>query len=159
LVNWNITENSFKTFTPKASHLSLGLDEVILDKDTQDELDDIITFYKNKDFLEDKWGLKRYCHGNGVALNFYGPSGTGKTHTARALSNALGLEFIEASYHEIESKYVGDTSKNLTAIFGQATKNNQMLIFNEADALLSKRRLNTDQSTDNGVNLNRSTLL
>ena len=66
---------------------------------------------------------------------------------------------ICVDYAEIESKYVGETSKNLTRLFQLAEKEGAVIFFDEADALLSKRVTNMTSATDVSVNQTRSVLL
>ena len=58
---------------------------------------------------------------------------------AHAIANALHKEMICVNYADIESKYVGETSKNLTNLFHTASEKDIIIFFDEADALLSKR--------------------
>lgn len=89
----------------------------------------------------------------------YGEPGTGKTMAAHAIANALQKEMICVNYADIESKYVGETSKNLTNLFRTASEKDIIIFFDEADALLSKRVTNMSSSTDVSVNQTRSVLL
>ena len=47
------------------------------------------------------------------SINFYDPPGTGKTMAAHALAHHLGKQILIVNYADIESKYVGDTPKNI----------------------------------------------
>lgn len=66
---------------------------------------------------------------------------------------------IGVDYADIESKYVGDTSKNLAALFRKASETGAVIFFDEADALLSKRVINMTSAADVSVNQTRSVLL
>ncbi|MDE3735937.1 ATP-binding protein [Pseudomonas resinovorans] len=92
-------------------------------------------------------------------LNFYGPPGTGKTLCAEALAGQLGLPFMALGIAELESKFMGDTAKNIQAAFEQARQTGALLFFDEADTLLGKRLSSVTQGVDNEVNAMRSTLL
>lgn len=73
---------------------------------------DVISYYQNHDLIFRKWGLEeRFASQDGLAVNLYGPPGTGKTMAAHAIVNALNAMMICVDYAEIESKYVGETSK------------------------------------------------
>lgn len=85
--------------------------------------------------------------------------GTGKTMAAHAIAHQLGRKLLPVSYAQIESKYVGETAKNLTAMFRFARETKALLFFDEADALLSRRVTNMSNSTDVSVNQTRSVLL
>lgn len=54
---------------------------------------------------------------------------------------------------------MGETSKNIQAVFKVATEANAVLFFDEADTLLGKRLSSVTQGIDNEVNAMRSTLL
>ena len=73
---------------------------------------DIVSYYKNHDLLFHSWGLEqRFSQQDGLALNLYGYPGTGKTMAAHTIAKELGLPMICVDYTEIESKYMGETSK------------------------------------------------
>ncbi|RSK68039.1 ATP-binding protein [Enterobacter huaxiensis] len=97
--------------------------------------------------------------GNGIVLNFFGPPGTGKTLTAEALAGSLQRKIMTVSIADIESKFMGETSKNIAALFRQAVDENAVVLFDEADTLLGKRLSSVTQGIDNEVNAMRSTLL
>lgn len=92
-------------------------------------------------------------------INFYGPPGTGKTLAAEAIAGQLGLQFLPLGIAEIESKFLGETAKNLRAAFDAAREEQALLFFDEADTLLGKRLSSVTQGVDNEVNAMRSTLL
>lgn len=94
-----------------------------------------------------------------LSINFSGPPGTGKTLTAEAIAHALNLKILDVPYEQIESKYVGETPKNIKGAFDFATENNALLFFDEADSFLGKRLENVTQSTDTAVNLTRSVMI
>ena len=78
---------------------------------------------------------------------------------AHAIACELGMRMLIVNYADIESKYVGETSKNIYRLFEQAKDNNLMILFDEADALLSKRVTDMHNATDVSVNQTRSVLL
>ena len=94
-----------------------------------------------------------------IILNFYGKAGTGKSMTAEAVAKALGKKVYHINYSELESKYVGETPKNIRKAFECATRDDAVLIFDEADSFLGKRLTSVTQSADYGVNITRSVLL
>ena len=78
---------------------------------------------------------------------------------AHAVAKQLGLKMICVDYAEIESKYVGETSKNLSSLFKIASETGALIFFDEADALLSKRVTDMHSAADVSVNQTRSVLL
>ncbi|KAK7980450.1 hypothetical protein PG989_012907 [Apiospora arundinis] len=70
----------------------------------------------------------------------YGPPGTGKTLLAKAVAKESGANMMEVSAATINNMYVGESEKNVRALFSLAKKNEPMVIFiDEADALLGAR--------------------
>ena len=134
--------------------------DMILNSDTYDAIQDILTLYQKRELIFETWGLSAtHKQSRQVGINLYGPSGTGKTMAAHAIAHQLGKQLLQIDYSQIESKYVGETAKNLTAAFRYAKENDVVLFFDEADALLSKRVTNMSNSTDVSVNQTRSVLL
>ncbi len=73
-------------------------------------------------------------------LCFYGPPGTGKTEFAHVLADALGRELVVRSTSDLVSKYVGETERNLAALFDELDSERSILFLDEVDSLLRDRR-------------------
>ncbi len=123
-------------------------------------LEEAIELVRNHDTLFGQWNLRSIDpYRQGVAVNLYGPPGTGKTLATEALAAYLGRPFIEVNYAEIESRYVGDTPKNIVRCFAAARDHDAVLVFNEADSILGARLSNVTQSSDHSVNVSRAVML
>ena len=86
------------------------------------------------------WGFgEKLAYGAGLSMLFSGPPGTGKTMGAQIAAGELGLELYKVDLSAVVSKYVGETEKNLSAIFREAARSQAVLFFDEADVLFSKR--------------------
>ena len=106
-----------------------------------------------------QWGFDRDSSlGKGLNLLFVGSSGTGKTMAAELVASTLELELHRIDLSDIVSKYVGETEKNLEAMFLEAQDTNRILLFDEADALFGKRAEVRD-SHDRYANIEVSYLL
>lgn len=81
--------------------------------------------------------LQRNGHGR---LCFYGPPGTGKTEFAHILADALDRELIVKTSSDLVSKYVGETERNLAALFNTIDAERCVLFLDEVDSLLRDRR-------------------
>jgi SpoVK/Ycf46/Vps4 family AAA+-type ATPase len=137
-----------------------SFEDIILNNDTFESIQDVLTMYEKRDLIFNQWGLGQSQKlQNRVGINLYGASGTGKSMVAHAIANQLNRKILTVDYSQIESKYVGETSKNLVNMFDYAKKVNAVIFFDEADALLSKRVTNMSNATDVSVNQTRSTLL
>jgi SpoVK/Ycf46/Vps4 family AAA+-type ATPase len=86
--------------------------------------------------VEKDWGGLR--RGGPVAL-FSGPSGTGKTLAAIVLATELGFPLYRIDLGHLVSKYIGETEKNLNALFDAVDGSDTILLFDESDALFGKR--------------------
>lgn len=136
------------------------LDDVGLNGEARSHIDAALAMIRHRDILFGEWGLgEAHLAGRAVVLNFYGPPGTGKSMTAEALAGTLGRRVLQVNYAELESKFVGETPKNIKAVFAAASQAEAVLIFDEADSFLGKRLTSVQQSSDYGVNLSRSVML
>lgn len=136
------------------------IDQVVLSKTTMAHLKAVLSLISQHQLIYETWNLKSVVrNGSAITLNFWGPSGTGKTHCAEAIAGTLGKKLVRANYAYLESKYVGETSKNITRLFHLASQHDAVLFFDEADSLLGKRLTNVSQSADHGVNMSRTVML
>lgn len=114
--------------------------DIVLPAHTVQELRDILGAIKHREVVYGAWGMGRMMPlGRGLKVMFSGPSGTGKTMAAEILANELQLDLYKIDLSSIVSKYIGETEKNLAAIFHAAQASNALLFFDEADALFGKR--------------------
>lgn len=137
-----------------------ALEQVALNEKVKEQIQTAIAAVRYKTKMIEEWGMSEYFSGNrAVILNFYGKAGTGKSMTAEAVAKALNKKVYHINYSELESKYVGETPKNIRRAFECATRDDAVLIFDEADSFLGKRLSSVTQSADYGVNITRSVLL
>ncbi|HET8623010.1 MAG TPA: ATP-binding protein, partial [Gemmatimonadales bacterium] len=115
-------------------------EDVVLPAETLAALDHALQLIRKHDLIFREWGLgERHSTGLGLAFHFAGPPGTGKTICAEALAQALGRALLVVRYAEIESRWVGQTSKHVASVFRAAERQNAVLFFDEADAIAGRR--------------------
>ncbi len=154
----DVDKNSKKNI-PKDPRFTLDKD-VILSHSTRSSLDECMARLRFHKTIYQEWNFSVVDPmGTTAILNFYGPPGTGKTLCAEALAGQLRIPFIALGIAELESKFMGETAKNIQTAFAQAKETGALLFFDEADTLLGKRLSSVTQGVDNEVNAMRSTLL
>ena len=135
-------------------------DDVILPPATRRTLDSALAQVRQHDLVFNRWGLgERHPTGVALAFNFAGPPGTGKTIFAEAISHALGRRLLLVRYAEVESLWMGETAKNVSAIFRTARDEGAVLLFDEADAIASRRSTSVDYGFQRESNTVVSVLL
>jgi SpoVK/Ycf46/Vps4 family AAA+-type ATPase len=135
-------------------------EDVILPPATRRALDQALVQVTSYDLIFNRWGLgDRHPTGLALAFNFAGPSGTGKTICAEAVAHALGRRLLIVRYAEVESMWMGETPKNVAAVFRLAREQNAVLLFDEADAIASRRSASVDHSFQRETNTVVSVLL
>jgi len=75
----------------------------------------------------------------GLPALIVGGSAQDRRKAADAAARAGGGTLQVVDLNAIVSKYIGETEKNLNALFERAARSNSVLFFDEADALFGKR--------------------
>ena len=124
-------------------------DDLILPTHIVDELKMVVEQLTHAKEWEEKEHLRPLRGGI-----LYGPPGTGKTQIARTLASNCSTpeapcSFILADASAINSKWIGDGAKNLTAKFKEAAKNAPcILVFDEVQALIPDQSSGTAVSSE-----------
>ena len=74
-----------------------------------------------------------------VRMLFFGLSGTGKTEFARYIAGKLDKKILLKRPSDILDKYVGGSEANIKEAFEEAARNDQILLFDEADTFFADR--------------------
>ncbi|WP_406661840.1 AAA family ATPase [Methanolobus sp. ZRKC3] len=134
-------------------------DDIILARDTKEQLIEVCGFIKYKGTVYNEWGFhQKLSLGKGLNILFSGPSGTGKTMAAEIIAKEVELDLYKIDLSSVVSKYIGETEKNLKKIFKEAETSNAILLFDEADAIFGKRSEVKD-SHDRYANIETNYLL
>lgn len=140
-------------------HSNYVWSDLVLPPDQSLQLQEACNQVRYKHIVFSKWGFNtKITYGNGLGMLFTGPPGTGKTLAAQVIANTLNLELYRVDLSQIISKYIGETEKNLKRIFDEAALSNAILLFDEGDALFSKRTEVSD-AHDKYANVETSYLL
>ena len=131
--------------------------DLVLDPEQNDQLRDVVRRFRHRNLVLGDWGL---APGDsvGITVLLAGPPGTGKTMASESVAGELGLDLFKVNVAAMVSKYVGETEKNLEAIFDAAEAADVVLLFDEADSIFGKRGEVSD-ANDRYANLETSYLL
>lgn len=114
------------------------LGDIVASKHSLDRLDGIVRAAKGRGTTsigaESSKGAPA-----GTLVLFHGPAGAGKALAAEAIAGTLRVPLYRVDLERISSKYIGETEKNLTAVFEAAEHHGAVLFFDQADALFGKR--------------------
>jgi SpoVK/Ycf46/Vps4 family AAA+-type ATPase len=79
-------------------------------------------------------------NGYGLNLLFWGWPGTGKTEFGKYVAERLGKELLVKRMSDLQSKFVGETERQIAAAFREAEENDAVLFLDEADSLFINRQ-------------------
>jgi SpoVK/Ycf46/Vps4 family AAA+-type ATPase len=91
---------------------------------------------KEHQYLEE---LKKYHLNVDNKILLHGHSGCGKTTTAKAIANALNKNIVIINLSTLINARIGETSKNVKAIFDKAIREKAVLFLDEFDQIGKSR--------------------
>ena len=124
--------------------------EIFLDERVARDINQLKDVCSSKNFNKIVKDLKKANLPSGIVSIFYGFAGTGKTASVYEIAKLTKRDVLQVDISSIQSKWVGESEKNTKAIFDEyrraccILKSKPILLFNEADALISKRLDVTD---------------
>ncbi len=124
--------------------------EIFLDERIAKDINQLKNVCSSKNFNKIIKDLKKANLPSGIVSIFYGFPGTGKTASVYEIAKLTKRDVLQVDISSIQSKWVGESEKNTKAIFDEykraceILKSKPILLFNEADALISKRLDVTD---------------
>ena len=89
----------------------------------------------------------------GLRILFAGHSGKNKLLAAQLFAHELSVDLIQIDLERIVSKYVGDTEKNLDALFKAAEASDAVLMFDDTDHLFAGESSTEDSGRFPGLNV------
>ena len=128
--------------------------QLFFPKDIERQVDELTSLLSPEKYDEIHQRMKQTGFRTGFACLFYGGPGTGKTETVYQLARQTGRDIMVVEVPRIKSKWVGDSEKNIKALFDRyrelvkRTKLAPILLFNEADAIIGKRKSEAESAVD-----------
>ena len=135
-------------------HKKIAKKSLFFEPEVKQQVDRLSDMLTSPNFREICRRLKASGMRRGFACLFYGAPGTGKTETVMQLAKLTGRKIMQVDFSEIKDKWVGESEKNVKAIFEtyrQAVATEKpcpILLFNEADAIIGKRLQSVEHSCD-----------
>ena len=128
--------------------------DLFFNNEVKHQLDGLAELLDESHYLSICDRLKGKGHRQGFACLFYGAPGTGKTESVLQLAKKTGRDIMQVNISQVKSMWVGESEKNIKAIFDRyraVAKNSKrvpILLFNEADAVIGKRKEGAERSVD-----------
>ena len=135
-------------------HEQLTQKQLFFTKDIQRQVEELNSFLQPDNYKKIQERMKEKGFRNGFACLFYGSPGTGKTETVYQLAHRTGRNIMVVDVPQIKSKWVGESEKNIKALFVRyreqvkRAKKTPILLFNEADAIIGKRKNGAENAVD-----------
>lgn len=132
--------------------------ELFYDGTVADQMDRLASLLEPANFAGVQQRLGEMGMRKGFAVLFSGGAGCGKTAGAYELARRTGRDIFAVDMSELKSKWVGDSEKIVKGVFNtyrkmcRAREIAPILLFNEADAIFSKRMESPRDSVDQMMN-------
>ena len=134
--------------------------KLFFDEETNQQLSLLEQSLHEDQFKEIRTRLKQRGLGEGIATLFYGVPGTGKTEMAKQLARSTGRDIMKVEISKTKSMWYGESEKIIKRVFADYADFTEdceqlpVLLFNEADAVFSKRQSITQSNvvkTENAI--------
>ena len=132
----------------------LGEKSLFFPKDIERQVEELGSFLQPENYQKIQERMKEKGFRNGFACLFYGSPGTGKTETVYQLARKTGRNIMVVDVPQLKSMWVGQSEKNVKALFDRyreqvkRAKLTPILLFNEADAIIGKRKNGAENAVD-----------
>ena len=123
-------------------------------EENQRQVGELQSFFVPENYQKIRSRMEQTGFRTGFACLFYGGPGTGKTETVYQLARQTGRDIMVVDVPQIKSKWVGDSEKNIKALFDRyrelvkKAKQTPILLFNEADAIIGIRKQGAQNAVD-----------
>ena len=131
----------------------------------QHQVDELGKFFEPEQYAKIRERMQQRGFRQGFTCLFHGGPGTGKTETVYQLARLTGRSIMTVDVPSIKSKWVGDSEKNIKALFDryrslvQRAEKAPILLFNEADAIIGIRKAGAESAVDKMENTIQNIIL
>lgn len=120
--------------------------ELIFDEEEMSQLKTLSKLLQQEKFVETQQKLQEKNLPKGITVLLHGFPGTGKTEVVMQLAKSTNRKIMKVDISQTKSKWFGDSEKIIKKIFtdyksfAKDCDQIPILLFNEADAIISKRK-------------------
>ena len=131
----------------------------------QHQVEELNRFFEPEQYAKIRERMQQRGFRQGFTCLFHGSPGTGKTETVYQLARLTGRSIMTVDVPSIKSKWVGDSEKNIKALFDryrslvQRAEKAPILLFNEADAIFGIRKAGAEDAVDKMENTIQNIIL
>jgi hypothetical protein len=157
-----------KEFKPKMGNLiypnNIDWEKLYYNSAEREQIETLTTALDDTNYKDLVERMKFQGMKAGFSVLLYGFPGTGKTSSVKQIAKATGRTIYMVEIDKIQSKWVGESEKNLAKVFEEYKyckkyfNIDPILLFNEADAILGKR-FNVNSAVDKTFNALQNILL
>ena len=147
------------------SHTEIQKKSLYFNSAEKTEIQNLTNMLKPTKFSSIQRRLHEQKMRKGFACLFYGGPGTGKTETVLQIARQTGRDIMQVNIAGLRDKFVGETSKNIKSVFNSYRKFcdesdvTPILLLNEADAIITKRAMNSGSYCDKEENAMQNIIL
>jgi SpoVK/Ycf46/Vps4 family AAA+-type ATPase len=147
------------------SHKTLTEKPLFYAETIEHQVSELSTFFLPERYNEIRERMQQRGFRHGFSCLFYGGPGTGKTETVYQLARQTGRDILVVDVPQIKSKWVGDSEKNIKALFDRyrelvnRSEVAPILLFNEADAIIGIRKNGATNAVDKMENTIQNIIL
>lgn len=139
--------------------------QLFYNKEEQKQINTLHKILIEKNLKKTRKRLQEKKLPKGIVTLFYGPPGTGKTESVLQLAKVSGREVFKVDISATKSMWFGESEKLIKKVFTDYTdlcensKKLPILLFNEADAIISSRREGKGSAVDQTLNTIQNIIL
>ena len=128
--------------------------QLYYENDTQQQIAELEDLLDENRYQQIHSRMKEAGFRCGFTCLFYGAPGVGKTETVLQLARKTGRNIIQVNVEQIKSMWVGESEKNIKALFDDYRNQVEslslapILLFNEADAVIGIRHKSAERAID-----------
>lgn len=143
----------------------INFKELFFNSEERNQLDMLKTLLDDSKLKEIQSRLQSKNLPKGITTLLYGPPGTGKTETVYQFAKETNREIVRVDISQSKSKWFGESEKIIKRIFtdyktyAKKCALTPILLFNEADAIISKRKENTTSNVGQTENTIQNIIL